>query len=382
MLMLGKDVVMRAAIVLLSLVFSACSTTPGYVPPAGVTACHVIYDAGSSGTRLYIYEQAPGGWVKHSGPKMAALADPVRGNRKKTMADAGAVTDAIVVALDEIRHDGPVKNDGSLKWSAFDWQSNCRLETVAVYATAGMRLAEQKNPNDAELLWEMLNRKLSDRLDMVVTTRTLTGFEEGLYAWLAAREIQDDAYFGIAEMGGASAQISFPCEACEASRRVIVRGAEVPMVSMSFLGLGQDETWKKHTRRSACKRGVGLNDPYWRVADCTDGIEIPADTGQVVREFVKQADVRRWYLAGAFAYSEHTDINNYCYNNIDSGYKPKTSCFRAVYQPFFLNSMGVPMGSGLSGIDWTLGAAICTVNACLAKAGPPECRWSDSGCVD
>jgi len=313
---------------------------------------------------------------------MAALADPVRGNRKKTMADADKLTDAIVAGMNGIREDGPLTKDGSPKWLAFDWQSQCRLETVAVFATAGMRLAEQQNPADSKRLLDMLNRKLGDALGMAVTTRTLTGFEEGLYAWLATREKQADGHFGVAEMGGASVQISFPCTACKASRRVLVQGVDVPMISFSFLGMGQDEAWKNLPDHSECKRGVGLRNPDWRIADCTDDIAIPASVGIEVRGYVKQADVRRWYLAGAFAYSKYSDIDNYCHDNIKSGYKPKTSCFRAVYQPYFLNSLGVPMSSELSDVDWTLGAAICTVNDCLAKAGPPECQWSAHGCMN
>lgn len=377
----------QAAIIFLGLFLSACATTPEHGSAengalANGAACHVIYDAGSSRTRLYIYQHTATGWVQHSGPKRAALADPVRRNRGKTMADAGTVTDSIVAALDDIRRDGPLKKDGSRRWQAFDWQSQCRLNTVAVYATAGMRLAEQNNPAEAELLWDMLNRKLSDALGMAVTTRTLTGFEEGLFAWLAAREEQGDGNFGVAEMGGASAQISFPCATCETSRQVLVQGVDVPLVSFSFLGMGQDEAWKKHSRHAACKWGVGLKNPHWRAADCTDGIEIPASTGQAVRELVDQADVRRWYLAGAFGYRKYSDIDNYCRNDIDSGFKPKSSCFRALYQSYFLNSLGVPVSSELSDVDWTLGAAICTASSCLAKAGPPECQWSARGCVD
>lgn len=370
------------AIILLSLYLCACAIAPQRDGSADAATCHVVYDAGSSGTRLYIYQQTETGWVKHSGPGMAALADPVRGNRGLTMADADAVTDSIVIALEDIRREGWAQKDGNRRWQAFDWRAQCRLDTVAVYATAGMRLAELRHPADAELLWKMLNRKLSDALGMAVITRTLTGFEEGVFAWLGIREEQVDGHFGIAEMGGASAQISFPCTACEASRQVVVQGVDVPMVSYSFLKMGQDEAWKRHSRRFACKWGVGLKNPHWQVADCTEGIEIPVSIRQAVKEVVNQADVRRWYLAGAFAYANYSDIDNYCRSNIDNGFKPERSCFRAVYQPFFLRSVGVPVSSELSAADWTLGAVICTLSACLAKAGPPECRWSGPGCGD
>jgi len=372
---------MRVAGLFLGLLLVACSTTPEPAESVNATACQVIYDAGSSGTQLYIYQQTASGWVRHKGPKMPALADPARSNREKTMADAEAVTDTIVVAMTDIRRDGPARKDGSPRWRAFDWRTECHLENVAVYATAGMRLAERDNPADSALLWALLNQKLSAVLEMKVTTRTLTGFEEGVFAWLATREEQADGYFGIAEMGGVSAQISFPCTECDTSRLVGVQGVDIPMISLSFLGLGQDEAWKDQANHSECLRGVGLKKADWLVADCSDDIEIPENIGQMVRQNVKQATVRRWYLTGAFGYSEYTDIDNYCRHNIDSGYQAETSCFRAVYQPYFLNSLGVPLSSESGDVDWTLGAVICKVSDCLAKAGPPECQWSSHGCA-
>jgi len=372
----------QAAIIVLCLVLSACSVTSEQGGPAPVAACQVIYDAGSGGTRLHIYQQTTAGWVKNSGPRLPALADPVRGNRNKTMADSDVLTDSIVAALVDIRSDGPLNKNGDPNWMAFDWQTQCRFDSVAVYATAGMRLAEKSNPVDSEHLWEMLNQKLSNALGMSVTTRTLTGFEEGLFAWLAARETQQDAHFGIAEMGGASAQISFPCAECKVARPVIVQDTDIAMVSFSFLGMGQDEAWKSQPDHSQCKRGVGINNPDWLMADCSDDIDIPDLIGEQVRGYVKQADVRRWLLAGAFGYSRSTDVDDFCRGNLDSDYRPESSCFRAVYQPYFLNSLGVSMGSELNDADWTLGAAICTVSDCLAKAGPPECQWSANGCVE
>ena len=62
-------------------------------------ACHIIYDAGSKRTRLYVYQQTDIGWLKHAGPKVGALADPVRKERGKTMADARAVADAGACAV-------------------------------------------------------------------------------------------------------------------------------------------------------------------------------------------------------------------------------------------------------------------------------------------
>ena len=83
------------------------------------SVCHAIYDAGSSGTRLYLYQQTVatqqsamqqgGQWLSHEGPKVAALADPIREIRGKNWADASSVIDDVVQALEDLRQDGPLK---------------------------------------------------------------------------------------------------------------------------------------------------------------------------------------------------------------------------------------------------------------------------------
>ena len=366
---------------MLVLLLGACAGDQRREQSSDLQTCHVVFDAGSSGTRLYIYRQSGSGWVRHDGPKTGALADPVRSRRGKTMADAGDVTADIVALLDDWFDEGPPKKSGSPKWLAFDWWSLCRVESASVYATAGMRLAELEYPDKAEKIWAMLNRRLSNRLDMEVTTRTLSGFEEGLFAWLAVREGQADGQFGVAEMGGASAQVTLPCDSCEDSRPVTVQGRELRIYSGSYLGLGQDEMWKKLVNRSACKRAVGLENPQWRVMDCTDGIELSAEFQTDARIIASHPGIDRWFLAGAFRYTRASDIDNYCRDNVNSGHNPKSSCFRAIYQSLVLNSLGIPVSSELSDADWTLGAVICDIGSCLSYAGPPECAWSPRGCL-
>ena len=332
---------------------------------AALSGCHIIYDAGSKGTRLFVYQRTDTGWLKHGGPKVGALADPVRAIRGKTMADAGAVVDDIVTALESIRFDGPRNNKGKPKWPAFDWREQCSVTAVSVYATAGMRLAEQKDPSGSEVLWNLLNQRLGAAVGMDVTTRTLSGFEEGLFAWLATRESQDDDNFGVAEMGGASMQITFPCPQCDTARQVRVRNHLMPLYSYSFLGWGQDQAWNRFGSSEACKRGVGIDNPDWKITDCSIGMEgfskVAADTGKNIR----LAETGRWYLSDAFRYMKDDDIERYCRQGIDSGFEPVSSCFRAVYLRDVLVSLGLPVDAKPSDVDWTLGAVVCTDTQCL-----------------
>lgn len=348
------------------LLVGACTTPvkPGQ-PDQDASACFIIYDAGSSRTRLFVYQQTATGWRKHLGPTSDALADPIRGNRGKTMRDADSVIGDLLSALDLVRSDGPLDKKGRPEWPAFDWQQQCRIETAAVYATAGMRLAEQRDSEASALLWKKLNERLSEKLGMTVSTRTLTEYEEGLYAWLALRETQADARFGVAEMGGASLQITFPCPLCETARRVSVKGVPMDIFSHSFLGWGQDETWKKLGDLPACQWAAGRKNSAWQIEDCEAGMQEFADVTADVAKMIKGSNGLRWYLTDAFRYMQSTDIDNFCRQGIDSGFKPESSCFRAVYLQNVLNTLALPVESEPSDVNWTLGAVVCTSTRCF-----------------
>lgn len=346
---------------------SACTRQVGDMQPVGDPShCQIIYDAGSSRTRLYVYELTANGWLEHTGPRSDALADPVRANRGKTMADAADVIDGLVEALEDLRSDGPLDEKGKPRWPAFDWRKECIIDAAAVYATGGMRLAEQQDAQTSNQLWKMLNDRLSTELGMEVVTRTLSGYEEGLFAWLAIRERLTDENIGIVEMGGASVQITFPCTDCTAAKLVRVQGRLIPIFSHSFLGWGQDEAHKKTGPMPACAVGVGKQFPDWRVADCSDGMALTADDlVDEIRAQVTNNVERDWYLGGAFGYMRDEDINNYCRNGADSGFEQGTSCFRAVYLEEVLDTLGIPDEAEVADADWTLGAVVCTATQCL-----------------
>lgn len=332
---------------------------------AAISHCQIIFDAGSSKTRLYVYESTESGWVKHPGPKTDALADPVREIRGKTLSDIETVVDDMIAALKNIRSEGPLDKQGEAKWPAFDWQEKCVVDSAAVYATAGMRFAEQQNPQASKKLWSLLSDKLSSALDMTVVTRTLSGFEEGLFAWLAVREGVGDGGFGVAEMGGASVQLTFPCADCASAKQVRVKDQIMPIFSHSFLGWGQDETWKRLGASPACARGVGLKDPNWEVDECDAGMVHKSDIVDEIRNHVSKMGEQPWYLAGAFRYMRETDIDQYCRKGVKSEFKPKSSCFRAVYLDTVLDTFRIPENTSPADVDWTLGAVVCTDTRCL-----------------
>ncbi len=281
------------------------------------------------------------------------------------MSDANIVIGEMLIALDNIRRDGPTDKDGELEWVAFDWESRCIVKEAAVYATAGMRLAEKLDARNSTLLWRKLNDRLSEKLGISVTTRTLTEYEEGLYAWLALRELRVDGDFAVAEMGGASLQVTFPCPFCENARRVRVKDETVTVFGHSFLGWGQDEAWRKFRNSSACAWGAGLKNPDWRVDDCEAAMVEFAETATEVARKVKDSGDMSWYLTSAFSYMQNTDIDYFCRKGINDGFQPESSCFRAVYLQNVLDTLAVPSNYELSNVNWTLGAVVCKATRCL-----------------
>lgn len=370
----------------------------------GATPCHVVYDAGSSGTRLFVYAQDADGWTAHAGPKVGALADPVREIRGRTWSDADAVAREVVDALEQMRRDGP-SVDGAPAWTGFDWQQQCDLRSARVLATAGMRVAEQENRARAAELWARVTEQLRAAVgpEVVVDARTITGFEEGLYAWLALRADQPDRSYGIAEMGGASAQITFECPDCDpkndAVRSVVVDGAPTRIYSYSYLGLGQDEALRALTGSADvpadCRWNVGADRPDWSPSLCraafdlrdgAEGVRDPYNVAAGVRGIHQAPPIapttpRRWTLTGAFNHWRPDEIDTCCRAG-GACYQQPRSCFVAVYRGAFVEAFGVPADAPRADVNWTAGANLCHVGGCLEGVEtPPACRWSPEGCL-
>lgn len=376
-------------------------------PAKSLPACQVIFDAGSSGTRLAVFVRKGKIWEEHAGPKVSALADPVREMRGRQHADMQAVNTEVVASLDAMRHDGPPNDKGEPEWQGFDWANQCWVEGAQIFATAGMRIAEQEQPELSAALWSDVRQRLSDRLQdrlgrtVPVEARTLTGFEEGLYAWLAVRqERQGRNDFGIAEMGGASSQIAFPCKRCDASddatRMVRLDGKTIRMYSYSFLGLGQDEAPHVLGVAPSCAYGAGVDHPGWQASDCASTLALQDRTQAIVDPYnwdhgqrgsrrripTERADSPRWFLTGSFNYMNTQDVHTNCQGRGKYVGDQAVACFRPIYLQRYLQALHIPVTAPRAAANWTLGAVICSANQCLRQGPAPLCRWNAQGCLN
>jgi hypothetical protein len=193
-----------------------------------------IIDAGSSGSRLYVYD------VKGEG-KIIKVVYPTQ---EQAATSKGRALSSVVNHSDSVK--------AFLDTMTSKYNSN---ETIPLYilATAGMRMVSE---GKADSIYEKIRSQPrvhnGFRLE---TAMTISGRYEGLYAWIAANKNTDR--YGILEIGGASMQIAFatnkPCDTC------ISRNGKI-IYSKSYLGGGVDQVYNKHKNENPPVFTEGLND--------------------------------------------------------------------------------------------------------------------------
>lgn len=210
----------------------------------GVTGCSsavqesasqyiAVIDAGSSGTRLNLYQQAQDSVTavelensKMDVPLASLSADP---------AQAGAeAVDPLLQPLAE-----------------FAKEQNIAVEdiTVNVLSTAGMRKVDAAA---AEQIYESVDESITAAGFALGKTETITGAQEGLFAWADANSLKGTLGnskkdpIGIVEVGGASAQVAFATtDATQVDEgdlvQVTINGVAYDVFTHSYLGLGQND---------------------------------------------------------------------------------------------------------------------------------------------
>jgi hypothetical protein len=139
-----------------------------------------------------------------------------------------------------------------------------KVERISLFATAGMRLAEQDYGQKAvdQLYYDIkkhlgiISLTLNLRLDpSKIVAKTLSGQEEAIFAWTSyiykeTPERLSANPRGILEIGGASMQIAYPClgqngpDCQKYGVDINIGGVDMKVMAYSWLGLGRDEANK------------------------------------------------------------------------------------------------------------------------------------------
>lgn len=252
--------------------------------PAAIHAA--VIDAGSSGTRLFLYRVEPGPFAHVEKLLEQEFSTTASGAREDGInnfvrpgdpaAQASVVPEVIDPLLEHARE--------------FLATRGIEPGTVEVnlLSTAGMRYAEELHGKAAvDRLYDTIRDAISVRGFAVGETRTTCGNEEeGIWTWVNLNDIVRQTFettnepLGIIEIGGSSMQISFPTdERPDASRhihRVTLNGRDFSVYCRSFLGLGQDDARKEMRRRLGTQGSAVCFPTGFRAAhdhgDVIDGV--------------------------------------------------------------------------------------------------------------
>lgn len=206
-------------------------------PPLATSAATPTYvaviDAGSSGTRLALFETAAGAEVT----RVYRAPTNTPGLSSFAANPSAAGPEAVTPLLDQLR-------------AYLDEQGIAVADApVALLATAGMRRLKLTDPVATREIFASTRTTLDASGFPVQANKILPDFQEALLAWLDANARagtldKPSEDIGIVEVGGASAQVAFrsPRTTGAGVRSVTVSGQDISVVAISYLGLGVNES--------------------------------------------------------------------------------------------------------------------------------------------
>lgn len=232
-------------------------------PALAATGAHnpsryvAVIDAGSSGSRIYLYNVSGEERSKEAHLLMEFESDaPGLSSFEAAPAEAGAK--GLAPLLQRLTEFLPSKNIA---------KADVRID---ILATAGMRLLGEPARKS---IFDNVRKYIADTTFSVGEIETISGGMEGVYSWidvnyLLGRFQKMRRTVGIIEIGGASAQIAFETETPITGGETVAIGDRKHNVFVeSFLGLGRNEARKRMiqaagTANNPCyPRGLSTDDP-------------------------------------------------------------------------------------------------------------------------
>lgn len=266
----------------------------GAASPCKQFQCVAIIDCGSSGTRLHIYSYD---LDKHNQP--TDVKDFWSNKIKPGLTSLETESKTLHTYLDSLFKDIPEKN-----------------LNVYFYATGGMRLlpqVKQKKYFHQIKQWFKSHPQFS-----LVEAKTITGTEEGLYAWLAVNYrlsllAPNKTPVSIFDMGGASVQLATLVKntrGIEPSDLIQVKLGKqsYTLFVHSFIGLGQTIISYQFLDESTCfannyqlpDGGQGKGDASLCQEDVTKLINVVHDVKKI-KPILRENPATSWYTLGGLA---------------------------------------------------------------------------------
>jgi len=317
--------------------------------PASGKKFAVIVDAGSSGSRIYVYQydseaevpnleqvkRADGkGWSYKKNPGISAYAGKLEG-----------VEDYVEDLIQHLKDEVPESAFPRGLWATtpFMW-----------FATAGMRLLPSKEAAD---LTNKLRQVAHDKSVVPFKfvdrwARTLSGEEEGAFAWISLNyrnglfTQEGVEEYGVVETGGASSQMTFLYRGNILSNKfnVIIDRKLYPLYTHSYLYFGQEQIQRRIFKNEClCKnpKAGAACEECLNAAGNYDGK--PVESACLIAGYTRKVNVSR-FDSGL----EDIEINMVgtgdpaqCAVEMEYLFRPDYTCFTkpcsfaGIYQPPF-----------------------------------------------
>jgi hypothetical protein len=195
----------------------------------------VVIDAGSSGSRLHVYDVS---------------SDSVTEAIQSVKSKPGLSSFVNITAEQSAQIDkaGLDKSLQSLITSAQKTLPDLKTYPVYVYATAGMRLLDE---SAQQLVMDEVKKVLEEAGFSHPVAQVISGEDEALYDWIAANtdyllsSQKQVASVGILDMGGASLEVAYEIpqdQVGDGVRLFKFRDRTYPVYAKTYLGLGLDQT--------------------------------------------------------------------------------------------------------------------------------------------
>lgn len=220
---------------LYKLVFIFFISVSAYASLPMPTHYAMVIDAGSSGSRVYLFSYKTDTAVPVITEVMNASVQPGLSSFANQPTSAGASLKPILDSANQ-----KIQSLGI----------DAKTISISVYGTAGMRLLDDKT--QTAIYADVKNYLQKNYAFKVGNVQTITGQMEGMFGWLdvnyLSATLQNGKTIGSIDMGGASTQIVFEVDSYDDPTnqlRLKINGKEKVVYSKSFLGLGLDESRKE-----------------------------------------------------------------------------------------------------------------------------------------
>lgn len=265
--------------VLVALLFACSGGSDGGSTANQSPRYEAVLDAGSGGTRLFLYKVTPGSYP---------LVVKVMESENRTQPN-GAIEDGInnFVCGNQAGYSPPSEVApqvitpllNTLTSTLATLNTPTSQVTVNLLATAGMRTSESDcGPSAVNNLYTIIQQSISAAGYKVGEVRTSDGnSEEGVWTWISlndylnnvfkdpARSTISAAPVGVVEVGGSSAQISYPTNLAPSSAqniyRVSINGNTYSVFNRTYLGMGSTDA-RKNMRGSTASPNTSSNQCF------------------------------------------------------------------------------------------------------------------------